>query len=500
VVRELDGAGAGFAAVERALIDAQGADAAAPDAWENAWLAAAALRTRVDSLRSEAAARMTALPTTEADRAAEIAEDLSDVARAHRRRWRSVVQRIAATGVRIAPPDAPPQAAVARDLPAPQRVEPIAVEPDSARVPVAMGREPSPRATPSPRRVTSLTRTAMPVRASARPARTFEAPPMAPVEAPRPAAPERPMPPPQTQHPEPASARPIVAEPVRIAPERVPIAPEQVPIAPERVPIAPEPAPIAPEPVAVARPSEAGAAGRRRLLAVAVAVAIAAIAGSAFAAIASAPGSDGERSRVAGTDDPIVGGVGPDASPGALASSPSMSASPSLGGTITFDDVRIGPLAESQPASVHARGTLEVVAFPTPFDRSLRLTPSSAICVATRGQPARTGPIIAFDAYLAEAGGDGRLGFSLSPDDAGMAVALADLDGVDLERWYRLAVVRSTDEDVLHVADVDTGAPVAAVPLEPDPAVVRAGENEACIDWLTAGDASIFVDDVLVDG
>jgi hypothetical protein len=224
-----------------------------------------------------------------------------------------------------------------------------------------------------------------------------------------------------------------------------------------------------------------------------------AIAGSAIVAVVLAPATGPDRSGVAPTDQRTAGAARSDAPSGALASSPSISEGP-IGAAVTFDELRIGPLAGSDVAYLRVGGAPEVAAFPTPFDRSLWFTPSSTLCVAAPGRIAATGPVFAFDAYLGDAEGGGRLGFSASPDETGVVTSLTDFDGLDLERWYRLTVTRTVDDHVLTLTDLETGSRVIEVPLAADPTVVRARPNEACIEWSSPAGSGIFVDDVRLDG
>ncbi len=246
-----------------------------------------------------------------------------------------------------------------------------------------------------------------------------------------------------------------------------------------------------------ARRSTSGVAGRRRLLAIAAAVAIVLTAGSVLAAIVRGPASEDQRPPSPGIEEPAVGTI-PTTRPSMAAASASASAAPAAPEAIGFDRQRIGQLDASELPSARVIGAPEVAAFPTPFNRSLRLTgPSSAICVSTSGTPSA----ISLDIYLGEGGDEGRLGFRLSPADAdGSAIELNAIEGVDGEGWHHLAVIRTGDAAVLSLTPIEGGAPAIEVPLIADGSVIASSPGEACVEWSTGSTgASIYIDDVRVD-
>lgn len=506
VVREFEGAAADFGPVERALVVARGSDArSALGAWEDAWLAAAALRARLDSLRGAAALNLRSLPTTEAERATEIAADLTEAVRAHRARWRSIASQLAETGKRLGPPalspaevrtPSPPNASVRR-TPPPGTVRaepalefrPIAVAPASTRVPIPVARS-YPSVPQQARGTETVVGTRTPTQVTAR----AEAPARPTSQPGAPAAPPR-------EAPTRAGAAVVTPRP-QLTPDRLPRPGPLAHAAP--VPHAPvEPASAVRAPKVAVRVSAAGSAPRRRhLIAFGLAAAALAVTIVALAAIVRLPPSNLERDG--DSDLPAVGAGSSTAATSTAIASPSRSSGSEvpINGPIGFDHQRMGPLGPSDLPFVRVIGDPEVAAFPTPFDRSLRLmSPSSALCLPIPGDPDGGTSSISFDLYLGAAGTDGNVGLSMSPAEADqLAVALAALDGVDRERWYHASVGHEGDEWVLVLTVLDTGMRAIELPVAADPSVVRAETGEACVGWSTrATDGWIFVDNVSVD-
>lgn len=102
-VRQLDGTGAGFAAVEDAVAGTLGARPnAAVGAWQVTWVVAGALRARIDRATDAATWWVRAIPPAEVERGAELEEELGIVAASLEGRWGSLTEVITEAGRRIA--------------------------------------------------------------------------------------------------------------------------------------------------------------------------------------------------------------------------------------------------------------------------------------------------------------------------------------------------------------------------------------------------------------
>ncbi|MBA2634441.1 MAG: hypothetical protein H0U86_15815, partial [Chloroflexi bacterium] len=102
-VRRMDGTEADVWAAENAIAGTGSVDLdAAINAWEATWLAAAALRTRIDGGNEAAQWWLRAIPRVELERAAELEEELGMVTASLDARWRALVDVIADAGTRLA--------------------------------------------------------------------------------------------------------------------------------------------------------------------------------------------------------------------------------------------------------------------------------------------------------------------------------------------------------------------------------------------------------------
>lgn len=152
--------------------------------------------------------------------------------------------------------------------------------------------------------------------------------------------------------------------------------------------------------------------------------------------------------RSAPNETSAPGGVGRDGQGAAPSASGPMNptvgaAWPRVESGLAFDLLTVGPI-QADPALVAVEGSPEVAAFPSPFDRSLRLsgTEPEGVCLAAAGlRPAPAS--VALDLYIPDPVTSGLLRVSFAPvaaQPAALELALAELGGLRPERWYRLDV------------------------------------------------------------
>lgn len=486
----MDGTAAMFRAVEDAIAETHDGDrAAAVTAWVASWLAAAALRIRIEGSRAAAMSWLRSIPSTERDRAADLAVELSMVSTSLDVRWQSLVEALAGAGTglatRIAKQDGRTDAAPDSTAVGPPHAAavPLAVRAPGKvafRVPAPM-REPRASAggaVPSP--------TAVAVASRPRP-RPHATTPLAPSKATRHASPvaagqAKPQAPAARTLPRPLSSpvsRPAPAQPMEHEGRAMPAADDPTPAAAH--------------------------GGRRRGLVLAALVALAAVLLTG--------------ALLAGTIDPLardsdgnsVGGNGASPTPSRTASiraSPSdspigASASPST--LIAVDLHRIGPLDPEELPITRVSGAPEVVAFPTAFDRSIRLTGTASGFCAQAAPPTEGGArSAAFDLHLGQAGSRGSLTVSLATaadgPPTGLRLDLALLGGLDHEAWYRLTVIATgARAGRIEIAQLGTDGPVIEHELDID-AAVPTSSGEVCVhSSLDEPATALFIDNLRID-
>ncbi|HYN64352.1 MAG TPA: hypothetical protein VES36_07085, partial [Candidatus Limnocylindrales bacterium] len=173
-------------------------------------------------------------------------------------------------------------------------------------------------------------------------------------------------------------------------------------------------------------------------------------------------------------DAAVLGGA---AGPGpSAASTPGPRAPGAVIARIDFDELRIGPLAGASDDVGPVAGGPEVVAFPSPFDRSIRVVGdgSHRFCIPVANF---VGGRVSFDidVYATTPTASGRLKLSMAPSDAGPTVASVPLDllgGLRLEAWHHLSAVWTP------------GQPVA-ITIDP------AAEQMQTVNLPPAGDAQV---------
>ena len=219
------------------------------------------------------------------------------------------------------------------------------------------------------------------------------------------------------------------------------------------------------------------------------------------------PGLGDSDSDVPAAADGDTGGTPPMRSASAQASprqSPSGSIMPSSI-VVTVDLHPIGSLDPDELPITRVIGSPEVAAFPTPFDRSLRLTGEAAgLCIGL-SSPSRGSPSsIAFDIHLGEAGPGGRLVVALPATEGGQATGLAldlvTLEQLNREAWYRLTVTAEGAAGRLKVTRVGNSQPLLEAQLGGDATITPTPTDGACIRAsLSAPEASLFVDNLTVE-
>jgi hypothetical protein len=214
------------------------------------------------------------------------------------------------------------------------------------------------------------------------------------------------------------------------------------------------------------------------------------------------PGSSG---GVAATDGNggILGGAGgpggsraPAATPVAVVTPeptplPTQPPPPAVLASVSFDELRIGMLEGATDRIGPVTGRPEVVAFPTPFDRSVRLAGSQPQRFCVPLEPLDADAIsVAVDLYSDESLRSGRLELSMSPSGADPSTANVPLEllgGMAAGEWHLLVVAWAPGEQ----ANVAIGDPAReevrtlSLPLAANPV---GADGAVCV--TTAGMAS----------
>ena len=268
------------------------------------------------------------------------------------------------------------------------------------------------------------------------------------------------------------------------------------------------------EPVAEV-PQNGSPAWRRALLPVVAAAAlVVAVVGIGSGAIDGlVPGGDGD-SPAAGDARPtasergaVLGGdpaTSPDPTPAAAPTeAPTPVGTPdAVLASVEFDTMRMGALEEGSGITDLA-GQPEVVSFPSPFDRSVRMAGdgSSGFCLSSGIEPGapieltvdlypETAPTGSLDVALADVG-----------DQALLSIPLVMLADQPLERWYRASISwTGTGEAKLELRDVADGRLVHTEPLGASDA--PAGDaGSVCVSVVgTTPEGGILLDNLTVEG
>lgn len=204
---------------------------------------------------------------------------------------------------------------------------------------------------------------------------------------------------------------------------------------------------------------------------------------------------------------PVASPPPPALDPGAqpLASaSPSPTTGPTqLVASLAFDLLPVGPL-EVEPPVVRVVGAPQVVAFPSPLDRSLELIGAgdAGLCVGLAGMD--RGPIlVGFDVYL-DSAPTGTLKVTADAGAASpvtLAVAPQQLTGLAPDRWYGLILQWDGESDATIEGGVrDTGQPVFMAQLEPAADTTTFADQSTCLALSSASDdGGLMIDNLRVE-
>ena len=498
-IRHLDGAAAEFSKVEDMLDAVGSADAAAAiGAWDDAWLAAGTLDTRLDSMREATVALLGALPSDEAERALELEQELGAVMESHSARWRSIIDRLVEAGRRL--PASPAPETLLPAPPASPSPGPTLAPTSASAVAVAV---PLPIHVPDRVTISVTSERRTHSAAAAVPAAAAALSAKAPIVVRTKGGPSSPQ---QTavapRVPEIRPGKALVAAAPPVAATAVPAPADSVASGQGR--------PAAGGP----RVSSAGSGARRRITAVA---ALAVVVGLAAAGgmLAASIGQLGRDVGSGGTTDADpLGGAG--GGPSASAATRTATVSPSAPGDqlgsatappllVTFDLHPVGPVDPVELPVARIMGTPEVVPFPTPFNRSLRLTGAGAgVCLELPAPETTGASSMAFDIHLAEVASDGMLlVVVLAADDAAGAIPLAvDLTAareLDRDAWYRFEVTSTGDSGQLVVTPVGGDQAILEAALTADPATSPTSTDQACIQSALPDAESLYVDNLRVE-
>ena len=497
-VRHLDGTAVEFSRVEDAVDAVGSADvSSAIGAWEDAWIAAGTLQTRLDSMRDAAITLLGALPSDEGERSLELEQELGTVIESHTARWRSVTDGVAEAGRRLqasAEREALLHASSASNSSGPASV-PASVPAIAIAVPLPIHVPDRITVSVAPERDELLVPEAAPVVAAAVPAKA------------------------------PIIVRTTVRQPAR--PRETPVTPRipDVRTATENVAVAP---PVAPEadragterflpgegsPAAAAPQAATAGNGARRRATAAMALVVVVSLAAVGAMLAVSIGPLGRDAGSAATADPDPLGGSDGESPASAATRSTASVTPSAsdsrpGSTsapplvVTVDLHPVGPVDPAELAIARIIGAPEVVPFPTPFDRSIRLTGAAAgLCFELPAPGAVDAASIAFDAHLGEVGSDGTLVVILAAADDGaeaipLAIDLTAARELDRDAWFRFVVTSDGDDGQLVVAPLGSDDPVLDRALAPDPTIVPTSNDQTCIQSALPDETSLFVDNL----
>jgi hypothetical protein len=170
---------------------------------------------------------------------------------------------------------------------------------------------------------------------------------------------------------------------------------------------------------------------------------------------------------------------------------------------LTVDEHPVGPVDPEELQVMRVIGAPEVVAFPSAFDRSLRLGgPAAGLCLPSAAPSTAEGSALTLDLHLGELGtGAGRLVVSFAGRATGLTLDLASLATLDRSAWHRLAVTSADGVGRATVFTVADDRPVLDVGLEAGASDVPATAGEVCLHAeLQATGTSLFVDNLRVDG
>jgi hypothetical protein len=147
---------------------------------------------------------------------------------------------------------------------------------------------------------------------------------------------------------------------------------------------------------------------------------------------------------------------------------------------LTVDEHRIGLLDARDRVVTRVIGAPDVVAFPSPFDRSLRLGgPSSGLCIASTTSDISS---LALELHLGELGaGGGRLVVSFAGRATGLALDLSALAALDRSAWYGLTVTAVGATGRAALTDLADDRPLLELELAATTGSFVAAAGEVCL-------------------
>lgn len=194
------------------------------------------------------------------------------------------------------------------------------------------------------------------------------------------------------------------------------------------------------------------------------------------------------------------------AEPGETPEPPAPEATPdAVLASIEFDTMRMGPLEEGSGIT-DLSGQPEVVSFPSPFDRSVRVASDepSGFCLATQLDPGAPFALT-LDLYP-EVTPAGSLQVMLPANDgqAAVSVPLELLATEPIERWYRASVSwTGAGQAEIELSDVAERRTVLSEQLEPRTAPASSAGSVCVSVSVTTpegGEGGILLDNLTIEG
>jgi hypothetical protein len=170
--------------------------------------------------------------------------------------------------------------------------------------------------------------------------------------------------------------------------------------------------------------------------------------------------------------------------------------------TVDFDELRIGQLAGATQEIGSVKGGAEVIPFPSPFDRSIRVVGDGSHTFCVPVAKLRDGAIaVAMDVYFETPIASGRLTLSVTPpgfDPKAVRVPLRQLRGLKAEAWHRLRAIWTPGRPVaIAIGDPSAGPLETMDPLPADVGHSEAGSVCVAVSDM-ANDAVLLLDNLQV--
>jgi hypothetical protein len=204
-----------------------------------------------------------------------------------------------------------------------------------------------------------------------------------------------------------------------------------------------------------------------------------------------------------GPEGAVLGGAGGPQPTGTVIPSPTSAEPKAVIARLDFDELRIGPLAGASREIGWVAGGAEVVAFPSPFDRSIRVEGegSHRFCVPLQ-RLHDGGTSFDVDVYGETRLTSGRLTLSMASPGSHATAARVPLElfrGFRLETWHRLRAVWSPGQPVAITIGDTSADPIQRAEL-PQARDAWAAERSVCVDVAgMAPDAVLLLDNLRVE-